>query len=380
MLLGCVYAITHLAVIAYASEATTNGIRTGLLTLIAFIRGISTLFTITLVLKILDFDQYKKTENISANQTADIFENPIETDQITLDIYVIVSFCGIIIMAIAMFAIILAIFINRESIPYLVRKTKYVEAYDEFLAVHSSSKYMTSNRRGDFEIWKNNILLQPKHCANILMRENVQPLKMLFITRILSMLYSSILLTIISIHHLNRIANQKTYSQHMYDHSNQEDVLNLLLTVKASTLVFGLILHLIGLKWNTDRYYFIASFMWSLGALFVYLAYSCFYHFLDDPPPPFMEYFVFYILIIYLLISFKFEIFYYQQISKIYHEFSNNYKIWSLVCAESSAYLMQILMVLFGFLLNSFSILVTDFGIIFISFWFVKEARRAEKV
>lgn len=379
MLLGCAYAIAHIAVISYASEATTNSIRTGLLSSIAFVNAVSTMFTVALVQRILNLDEYKSVTNSSANETLnDTTEYPIEINQTTVDVYVIVSFFGIVIMAAALLAIVLAVFINRESIPFLVCRTKYVQAYDEFLILHSSSKNVASNLLSDFEIWKNNILLQSECRKNILKTENVQSLQFLLSARLLNVLYNSIFMSIISIHHMNLIVHQRYHDNgnHLYDHSNQEDVLNLLLTVKASAFIFGLILCLIGLKWNTDRYYFIISLMWSLGALLLYLAYSCFYHLLDHSPPAFMEYFVFYILLVYLMISFKIEMFYYQQISKIYHETNNNYKIWSLVFVECSAYFMHILLILNVFLLNSFSALVTDFGIIFISLWFVKEARR----
>lgn len=174
ILLGCAHGIAHLAVISYASEATTNSIRTGLLSLIAVINGISTLFAVRLAREILNLDQYQN--NISATETEDI---PIVSNQTTIDIYVIISISGIIIAVMAFLALILAIFINRESIPFLIRKNKYDEAYDEYVILHSSSN--ASNLRFEFEIWKNDILIDPRHCANIFHKDNTKLLLWLVI-------------------------------------------------------------------------------------------------------------------------------------------------------------------------------------------------------
>lgn len=374
-MLGCTFSITHLTVIAYASETTTRKVRTGLLGFVAYINAISILLASVLASVLPDFDEYQIEEAIPLQPHRVTDESELETD--FLNAQSIITYSGIIIMVMAIVAMILAPFVTRESIPFLVRKQHYDIAYKEYVALRSS-KDNTVNLRNDFENWKAYILLKQTHSVNIFRKENLEPLRLIISTRLLSLFFNSIVMSAVFIRLLDA-DDISVLTNETYDHYDQEFAIDFLVGCKTFHIMIGLSLVLISLKWKTDRFCYQLSFVCGLSVCILYVIYSCM-DYLMNFPLQLILLFVFIVNIIYLMVPFKMEVMHFQHISEAYTENNNNYKIWSLVFVGCCENLIQIFLLLNIFLFISYGILLTGFGILYISFWLLKNMPKAGSI
>lgn len=368
-LLGFVHSVTSLAVISYASEATTKKIRATLLGCVAVINTMAIWLATGLSIGI---NKSHSNENSSAIKTH-AKSGTDNLDEYSIDDLEIVSFSGIIIMVVAILVLLTAPFITRETIPFLVRHRNDDKAHAEYLALTLSDTDSPDN----FENWKESILLQSKNNVNIFKTENSSALLWLFHTRLLSLFFNSIFMSVMFTRIL--LVDEETNIRWFYNETNTYDLSNmnyaieLLLITKIIAFVSGVILILIAIKIETDRFCFKLSFVWGLSAFIVYVTYSCLHYLMNKPPYRVMEIFIYFVLFIPMIISFKFDVLQYQQIAKIYQENNNNYKLWSLVFVGCAEQFIQILLLLNIFLFPTLGALLTDFGIFYISLWLLKK-------
>lgn len=359
ILLGFVHAITTLTVISYASEATTKKIRAMLLGCVALFNVMAIYLATGLAISINNFYQYD-------------IEYDDGLDEQTIDDLEIVSLSGIIIMAVAILALLSAPFITRESIPFMVRNRNDEKAHNEFLALRSSAAESVIA----FENWKEHILLHTKNCVNIFKSENSSSLLMLLHTRLLSLFFNSVFLSVMFTRVLVIDEEASTRLLHPYNRTYVQNDMNyaveLLLLTKLMGFICGLLLLLIAFKIKTDRFCFKLAFIWGLCAFIVYVSYSCLHYLMDKPPYRVTGIFVHIIFAVPWIIAFKFDVLQYQQVSEIYQETNNNYKLWSLVFVGCIEQFIQILLLLNIFLFPTLGALMTNFGIFYISLWLLK--------
>ncbi|XP_037049742.1 uncharacterized protein LOC119084026 [Bradysia coprophila] len=368
ILLGLVHSIAQLTVITYASEATTKGIRIKLLSSLAFINMLSIWMGTGLAIGNTGFNE-------------DLIENPenatiaLEDREYVVDDLNIVSISGMVIMVIASIALILTPFITRESIPFLVRNKSNEIAYKEFVALAQISENDSSSV-GEFEKWKNSILMHPQHSMHIFRKENFKSLMLLYHTRILSLLFNSIFVSVMFTRVLlfDEETNLKWfYNETMsYDIKEMEYSLDVLLGFKTIAFTCGVVLLLFGMKWKINRFCYKLAFVWGLSAFVIYVTYSCLDVMKFKPPVLVMAIFVYSIMTIYMIVPFKLDVLQYGQIAEIYDEENGNYKLWSLAFVGCLEHFLHILLLMTIFLFPSLGALLTDFGIFYISLWLLK--------
>lgn len=330
-------------------------------------------------LKQPQFDpSYKPDMNESETEFDPTYKPDINDFEIEPNIHYvqeIISCSAAIIMIMGVAALLLAPFATRESIPFLVRKRQHDRAYKEYLTLRSASRDKIVDIRSDFEHWKDNILSAPRHNTCVFKKTNMEPLRVIMSTRLLSLLFNSILMTTVFIRLLDYDDGQEIH-RHLSmnstaDEYSAEYVIDFLFGAKSFQIVIGLGFVLVGLRCRMDRFCYKLSFGCGLCLCFLYIIYNSIY-FLVDVPDRILISFMCAVNVVYLMMPFKIEILHYQQISEAYQEGNNNFKIWSLVFVGCCENLIQILLLLNIFLFISYGILLTGFGIVYISFWLLR--------
>lgn len=371
-LLGLVNSIAHMTVLTYASEATAKSVRIKLLSSVAFVNILSIWMGTAIAIGNTGFSD----DEHSTNATTELVGSDYVGEYVVDDLD-IVSMSGMVVMILGIIALILTPFITRESIPFLVRGNNQAIAYKEFVALVQTNENHARSV-GEFEYWKNSILMHPEQSMHIFRKENFKSLMLLCHTRILSLLFNSIFVSVMFTRLL--LFDEETNIQWFYNETMSYGIkefeysLDVLLGFKMIGFVFGAILLLIGIKCNVDRFCYKLTFAWGLSAFIVYVTYSCMDAMKFKPPVLLMATFVYSIMAIYMIVPFKVDVLQYGQIAKIYDEQNDNYKIWSLAFVGCVEHFLHILLLMNVFLFPSLGALLTDFGIFYISLWLLRNA------
>lgn len=320
-----------------------------------------------------DFEEVDITDDHSKH-TQEFIEHELAI--YTGNIQEIIFYCGIVIMVMAVVALVLAPFVSRESIPFLIRKNRSDKAYKEFVALRQTSKDDAQDLQHEFDTWKQHILLQPKHTLNIFKADNLQPLQLLVNTRLLSLFFNCILMPVVSARLLyaDKEKTMKRLNDEECSHYNLLDIIEFITFFESYQVIVGLLLLLISIIRKVDKYCYKLCFISGMQICLLCVIYSCMDYPLDIPYD-LLYYFILLLDGIYLIIPFKLELIHYHQISNLYRENNNNFKIWTMVFVGCLEQIVQILLVLSIFVYVSFGILFTGFGILFTSYWLLKNVQ-----
>lgn len=368
--LGVTYAIAQLAAITYASETTAKRVRTGLLSLIGYVNALSVFVGILLASAIPDYGTYDENV-IHANRTVHSIETEINTAQDNVNDIVWLS--GIVIMLMGAIILVIAPFITRESIPFLIRKHHYDKAFDEYRKICSIEKTIPT-LRDDFECWKLHVLATPAATIRIFTKVNWPALRLIGSTRLLSLFFNSVFMAAVFIRLMNVdefvVHDDELNENLLYDKYDQKLAVELLIGCKTFQILIGLALLLISLKWNVDRFCYKMAFIGGLCVCVLYVIFSCLDYVLVIPIN-FVAGIFFVILIVFLMLPTRMDIFHYGQITESFVE-DSGCKVWTLVFVNCIEHLVHIFLLIQIFLFVSYPVLLTGFGILYISLWLLK--------
>lgn len=283
----------------------------------------------------------------------------------------LVSYSAMVIMALAVVVLISAPFLARESIPYMIRKTKHKAAFKEFVLLRSKESSMP-NVRYDFDLWKGCIMITPKPNLAIFRKENRDSLRLTCSTRLLSLFFNSIVLMAIFV----RITDVDSRVEEDFGTNtagpryDEQAAIQLFVGFKTIQIIMGLILLVISLKWNVDRFCFKMSFAGGMSVCFLYVVYSCVGYFIKIPDN-ILLFVVLVVISVFLLLPMRMEIYNYSQIAEAFVE-DNSRKIWTIAFVNCIEHMVHIFLLLQIFMFFSYAILLTGFGMLYVSFWLIK--------
>lgn len=394
ILLGMTFSIAQLASLAYASEVPIIKLRSFLTFLVGYVNAVSVLFATmaaTIIPSITDY-RVNRQQNISRT----IVENEISDGEDAINY--IISKTGTIIMAIGMLVLILTPFLARESVPFLVRKRNFDEAQSEFerSCAGTGSAIEILN---DFQHWKLYILSEPKATMNIFKVDNFERLRQICLSRLLSMLFSSVYMSAMIVRMMNMNSEYYDYAQrnmtmmpdnatmtnettnpiHEYDQSYD---ITLLLGCKSFQFGLGIILLIISFKCNIEKFCYKMSFTCGFGILFLYVIFCVWSQLIAIPYILMLVFMVIFFMdiMICLMLRVHIDMYHYVKIGQAFDDDNNRYKIWSLVFVNLMEHVMHIFLLVQIYWYSAYPLLFTGFGILFISFWFLKRMRQGEKV
>lgn len=377
-LLGVTFSIAQLSTMAYASEVPIKKLHSFLLFIVGYINAVSVLFATMVASIIPEITGYGTHQHTNISMTDRQTEISDGEDEINY----IISMTGTIIMIIGIMVLILAPLIARESVPFLVYKRNFDQAfleYEKSYVTHENSLAI----RNDFEHWKLYILSSPRATMNIFKKANFNVLRDICCSRLLSMLFSSIYMSAIFVRMTN--LNTKYYDYAAGNATANETVvigdydqsydLNLLLGCKSFQLSLGLILLIVSFKCNIERFCYKMAAACGFGVIILYVIF-CIWAELVRIPYALMLFFtaIFFVdIIICLMLRVNIDMFHYMRIGHLFDDDNNCFKVWSLVFVNCVEHIAHILLLIQIFWFVSYPLLFSGFGILFISFWFLKQ-------
>lgn len=385
-LLGVTFSIAQLSTIAYASEVPIVKLRTCLLFMVGYINAVSVLFATMIATIMPTITGLHWHINASMTDTQNNISNSEN------EINDIISMSGTIIMIIGILVLVLSPFIARESVPFLVRRRNFDRAFDEY-----ERSYVTNNDsiavRNDFEHWKLYILSAPKSTLNIFKKDNFIGLRSICASRVLSMLFSSIYMSAMIVRMMNlstkyhyytvdSVANETTNETTIITDYDRRYDLNLLIGCKSFQLAVALILLIVSFKCNIERFCYKLAFACGFGVVIMYVIF-CTWAELIPIPYALMLFFsaIFFIdIIVCLTLRVNIDMFHYIKIGDTFDDDNDGYKIWTLVFVNCIEHIAHMLLLLQIFWIVSYPLLFTGFGMLFISYWFLKQMRMTQLV
>lgn len=374
VILGFTFSIAHLTVVIYASETTTKKIRIGLLSFIGYINAMAVLLIASLANRLpqyLDMNINDVDDSGQRNASTVAYDDGYSSyDDEGRSL--LIAYSGLIIIALAATVLVAAPFLVRESTPFLIRKRNDEAALKEYKWVRCTEKN-GPNIRHDFEMWKDCVLAAPQAQANIFRKENLDSLRLMCSTRLLSLFFNSVIITAIFIRLLNYDTDAfNTNGVFDYKYYNEEHAIELLVGCKFFQIMIGLVLMVISIKWNIDRFCYKLSFVCGMCACVVYVVDSCL-DYLVSIPSGLVTIVLQVVITAFLMLPMRMEIFSYSQIAEAFPD-SNAHKVWTIVFVNCIEHLIHIFLMLQIFLFFSYAILLTGFGILYLSYWLMKYA------
>lgn len=366
-LLGFTFSIAQLTVVTYASETTTKKIRIGLLSFIGYINAVAVLLVSSAAYRLPQYLTFSEHYG-NTSSTEPLTNSRYEDD----DLLLLVEYSGLIIMALAMIVLITIPFLVRESIPFLMRKQQFDAAFKEYVWVRYTEKNLP-NIRSDFEIWKTSILSSSTGKIAIFRKDNSNSLRLLCSTRLLSLFFNSVLIMAVFI----QVLNYDQMSMDIEEESdlphvsyNEQYAFKLLVGCKLVQIVIGLILMGISMKWNIDRLCYKISFVCGMSVCILYVMYSCLDYLIVLPNNLVSVVFLI-VICIFLMLPMRMDIYHYSQIAEVF-PINNTYKVWTIAFVNCIEHFVHIFLLLQIYIFVSYAILLTGFGILYISYWLMK--------
>lgn len=365
-LLGLTFSIAQLTIVIYASETSTKKIRIGLLSFIGYINAVAVLLVASMAYRL---PQYLDLNINEFNHTIQFNISVRDDDEYDDDgRALLIAYSGLTIIALAAVVLIATPFLVRESIPFFLRKRNYEAALKEYMWVRCTEKN-GPNIRHDFETWKDCVLSAPPPQTTIFRKDNLDSLRLMCSTRLLSLFFNSVIITAIFIRLLN-FDPEADDGIFAYEYYNEQHAIRLLVGCKLFQIVIGLGLMVISMKWDIDRFCYKLSFVGGMCACIVYVFDSCL-DYLIVLPGSLVSTVLLVVICVFLMLPMRMDIFSYSQIAEAFPD-SNAHKVCTIAFVNCIEHLVHIFLMLQIFLFFSYAILLTGFGILYISYWLLK--------